>query len=188
MKNFSSLILVGTTAGCLLMLACGSDSESTDIATARSGWSELSGEVDGNLDEYRAAGNGATMELACSGGGMAAVDGAVAVQVVPVRVDVDTDIRYAGCVTARGVQIDGDVHFTQKVAVGGGELVRVQTIYTGDVDFSGAVEASCDVDVQVLVDLDGKLLNVDGAFCGQPAVQLDVEITPLWLGGATTAP
>jgi hypothetical protein len=183
----SNLTLVATLAGCLLTFACGSDSESADIGTARSGWSELSREVDGELREYRTTGDGATLEFACDNGGTAEVDGAVVVQAVPVRVDVDANVSYAGCLTARDVQLDGDVHVSQKVAVGGGELVRVETIYTGNVDFSGAVEARCDVDVRALVDLDGQLVDVSGAFCGQPASRLDVELSPLWIGAATTA-
>jgi hypothetical protein len=103
-----------------------------------------------------------------------------------VRVDVDANVSYASCLTARDVQLDGDVHFSQKVAVGSGELVRVETIYTGNVDFSGAVEARCDVDVRVLVDLDGQLVDVSGAFCGQPAARLDIELSPLWIGATTT--
>jgi hypothetical protein len=168
------------------MFACGSDTDSADIGTARSGWSELSREVDGDLHEYRATGNGSTLEFACDNGGTAEVDGAVLAQALPVRVDVDANVSYAGCLTARDIRLDGDVHFSQKVAVGGGELVRVETIYTGNVDFSGAVEARCDVDVRALVDLDGRVLNVSGAFCGQPAAQLDVELSPLWIGAATT--
>jgi hypothetical protein len=176
---------VATTTSCLLLLACGSDSESADIGTARSGWSELSREVDGDLEEYRASGDGATLEFACDNGGTVEVDGEVDVQAVPVRVDVDATVSYAGCLTARDIQLDGDVHVSQKVAVGGGELVRVETIYTGNVDFSGGVEARCDVDVRALVDLDGQLVDVSGAFCGQPATQLDVEVSPLWSGATT---
>jgi hypothetical protein len=182
----SNLTLVATTSGCLLMFACGSDSESADIGTARSGWSELSRKVDGDLHLYRESGGASTLEFACDNGGTVEVDGAVVVQALPVRIDVDATVSYAGCVTARDVQLDGDVHFSQKVAAGGGELVRVETIYSGNVDFGGAVEARCDVDVRALVDLDGQLVEVSGAFCGQPAARLDAELSPLWIGAAPT--
>src|SRR5919108_5024423 len=93
----SNLTLVATTTSCLLMFACGSDSESADIGTARSGWSELSREVDGDLHQYRETGDGSTLEFACDNGGTVEVDAAIVVQALPVRVDVDATVSYAGC-------------------------------------------------------------------------------------------
>jgi hypothetical protein len=107
------------------------------------------------------------------------VDGLVDVQVSPLRIDVDADIGFDGCGIDSQNRLSGEIHVSQSVAAGEGEAVRVETIYTGTVDFDDDA-SRCDVDVQVLVDIDGRLVSVDGTFCGLPATDLQIAVTPHW--------
>jgi hypothetical protein len=156
--------------------------ETLDSAEINERWAALSTGVDTSVESVAGpsdAANGAG-GFACQGGGTAQVDGLVDVQVSPLRIDVDADIGFDGCGIDSQTRLSGDVHVSQSVAAGAGEAVRVETIYTGSVDFEDDAGGSCDVDVQVLVDIDGRLVSVDGTFCGLPATDLQIAVTPHW--------
>ena len=119
------------------------------------------------------------LDVACSGGGAATVDGYVNIVPLPVHVDVRVGIAYAGCVTERGSTIAGEIEFSQTVQAAGVPL-RVETIYTGDVQLRGAVNARCSVDLNVLVDEAGRAIQVAGSFCGRDAAELNMQIMPRW--------
>jgi hypothetical protein len=58
--------------------------------------------------------------------------------------------------------------------------LRIETIYQGDVQLTGAVNAHCAVDMNVLVDETGKAVQVQGSFCGQDASTLTLQLQPSW--------
>lgn len=118
----------------------------------------------------------------CEAGGAANIGGYVNVVPIPVNVDVKVAISYEGCVTRSGTTIQGDLEFSQTVAAGAGTPLRVETLYSGDVTLSGAVNAKCPVDLNVLVDEAGNAVKVGGTFCGQNASSLNLKIMPRWAG------
>jgi hypothetical protein len=138
-------------------------SASVDPATAQLALDELSTNVDATItgfsDSSAPAGSAAAptaagapstasrLSVKCAAGGAADVDGYVNVVPLPVSVDVKVAITYNGCVTNSGTTIQGDVDFSQTVAAGPGTPLRVETIYTGDVELAGKVNARCPVDL-----------------------------------------
>jgi len=87
-------------------------------------------------------------------------------------------------VTSRGNVLAGELEFSQTVAAGPGTPLRVETLYQGDVVFSGRIQARCPVDLNVLVDETGRAVEVSGSFCGRAAGMLDLQLTPHWQTGA----
>ncbi|HMI94291.1 MAG TPA: hypothetical protein VK509_23125 [Polyangiales bacterium] len=178
----------------------GSASVALDAETAQLALAELASTVDTSVTGFssvstsagasaaRPNGEGvgaqAAIDVACAGGGGARIAGYVNVVAAPVMVDVDVAIAYAGCVTTGGTTIAGDVDFSQSVAAGAGTPLRVETLYQGEVVFSGRVDARCAVDLNVLVDETGAALEVGGSFCGQSAAELTLQVNPRWQGGA----
>ena len=156
--------------------------ETLDSAEINRRWAALSSGVDTGVDSVTVPSNGTNgaRGFSCEAGGTAQIDGLVDVQTSPLRIEVDADIGFDDCGMDAQTRLSGDVHVSQSVAVGDGETVRVETIYTGTVDFGGDGGSRCDVDVQVLVDVDGRLVSVDGNFCGLPATELQIAITPHW--------
>lgn len=164
-----------------LLAACGEDSD-VDQSTAQAAASELVQSVDATVTGYQREGDGSgAVIVECAAGGQASVSGSVDVSTMPVSVDVQVSIDYQGCATKSGTMIDGSIDFTQSV-VAGKDPVHVQTRYSGDVAFSGKVEADCPVDIAVEVDETGKAVDVTGTFCGQDAKDLDIHISPRWNG------
>jgi hypothetical protein len=167
--------------------ACSDDSTNTtsqgrrvDAATAQAALTELTTNVDTTVGGVNTSGTGEnTVALNCAGGGLANVVGHVNVVPVPLMVDVNVGIDYAGCTSNSGTKLSGNIDFSQKVQAGS-LPVLVQTLYQGDVTFTGNIEASCIVDLNVLVDEAGKLVQVAGSFCGQDAAALNLQITPRW--------
>jgi hypothetical protein len=172
-------------------------SASVDPATAQLALDELSSNVDITITGFSdsstaptgsaaaapaiaAPGTASTLSVKCSAGGDAMVDGYVNVVPLPVDVDVKVAITYNGCVTNGGTTIKGDIDFSQSVAAGPGLPLRVETIYTGDVELSGRVNAKCPVDLNVLVDETGRAIQVSGQFCGREASALNLQISPRW--------
>jgi len=187
--------LLGLGIG-LSLAACndaGSDESvataTVDPATAQLALSELTSNVDLTITGFTSARpasvvldaepDGPAIAVRCAAGGMASVGGRVNVVPVPVTVDVSVAIDYNGCTTNNGATLAGNLDFVQKVAAGG-TPVRVETIYQGDVSFTGSVQASCPVDVHVLVDETGRTVEVSGAFCGHDASTLNLQVTPRW--------
>ena len=162
-------------------------SVTVDAATAQQALTELTSNVDfavTGLSSQQATAGGQTqaqpsIRVACSAGGNVDVGGHVNVTPAPVAVDVQIAITYEGCTTNEGTKIAGDLEFSQTVAAGATPL-RVETIYQGDVQFSGKVNARCPVDLNVLVDETGKAVTVGGSFCGHDASKLTVQVSPLW--------
>jgi hypothetical protein len=179
----------------------GGASVEVDPQTAQLALAELASTVDASVTGFGSANAGAAgapvampngqgvgaqgeIEVACASGGGARIAGRVNVVAVPVMVDVDVAIAYAGCVTSGGTTIAGDIDFSQTVAAGAGTPLRIETLYQGDVVFSGKVNARCAVDLNVLVDETGRALEVGGSFCGQNATALTLQVNPRWQTGA----
>jgi hypothetical protein len=209
---FLVLVLAASTAGCndegdddtrdvdvSVDGPGGSASVEVDPQTAQLALAELASTVDASVTGFgsvnagtagapmangRGVGAQGEIEVACASGGGARIAGRVNVVPVPVMVDVDVAIAYAGCVTSGGTTIAGNVDFSQSVAAGAGVPLRVETLYQGDVVFSGEVNARCAVDLNVLVDETGRALQVGGSFCGQNATALTLQVNPRWQTGA----
>jgi hypothetical protein len=172
-------IVLGVCAG--VVGACSDDTE-IDSSTAQAAMRALVSSVDTAVTGYESDGDSAgTVKLTCSGGGAAEAQGHVSVAVNPVAVDVELAIAYDACQTQGGTTLDGNLVFKQTVLAGQAPL-RVETVYQGDVRFTGEVEAECGVDVKVLVDEAGKAVSVSGTFCGNDAAALNVQVTPRWKG------
>jgi hypothetical protein len=124
------------------------------------------------------------MTVNCASGGAANFDGHVHVVPVPVMVDVNVAIDFDRCTTADGTTMAGNVEFVQSVAaaaLGAPTPEQVETRYQGHVQCTGKLNASCPVDVHVLVDETGRAVQVSGMFCGQDASQLNLQIKPSWV-------
>lgn len=160
-----------------------------DAKTAQLALNELTSNVDATVVGFHSqppattpanggAGDG-TIDVQCAGGGAASADGHVNIVPAPLTVDVKLAIAYQGCVTHSGTTIAGDIDFSQTVEAADQPL-RVETIYQGDVQLSGAVNARCAVDLNVLVDQAGKAVQVQGSFCDQDASSLTLQLQPSW--------
>jgi hypothetical protein len=99
---------------------------------------------------------------------------------VPVLVDVKLGIAFNNCETDSGTTINGNIDFSQTVVSNPETPLQIETIYQGDVTLAGRVNASCPVDVNVLVDETGRAVKVQGSFCNQDASQLNLQIAPRW--------
>lgn len=169
----------------LAAVGCGDDDSNTsggkpvDAATAQAALTELTTHVDTTVSGVNSETTGSGIQVSCAAGGGATVDGHVKVVPVPTTVDVMVAIDYNGCVTNNGTTLNGTIDFTQSVQAGA-LPVRVQTIYQGEVTFTGKVEAQCTVDLNVLVDEAGKAVQVTGSFCGRDAAGLNVQVSPRW--------
>ncbi|HKU43717.1 MAG TPA: hypothetical protein VJR89_36410, partial [Polyangiales bacterium] len=84
------------------------------------------------------------------------------------------------CSTVTGTAIRGSLEFSQTVAAGPGTPLRIETLYTGDVELTGRINAKCPVDLNVLVDETGRAIQVGGQFCGQDAAALTLQVSPRW--------
>jgi len=167
-----------------------------DLATAQLALQELTTNVDVTVTGFGSANPAATsasvsasgaaaettLNMRCAGGGDANVGGYVNVTPLPVFVDVKVAIAYDACITSSGTAIAGDIDFSQTVAAGPGTPLRVETLYQGDVVLTGKVNASCPVDLNVLVDETGRALQIGGSFCGHDASALSVQlnVAPRW--------
>ena len=166
-------------------------SVAVDPATAQLALNELSTNVDTTVTGFSDSaahatansGAGGAVAVRCLSGGDAMVDGYVNVVPLPVNVDVKVAITYNGCVTNSGTMIQGELDFSQTVAAGPGTPLRIETIYTGEVELTGRVNAKCPVDLNVLVDETGRAIQVSGEFCGQDATALSLQISPRWSTG-----
>jgi hypothetical protein len=176
---------------CSLALAavgCADDESNTsagkpvDAATAQAALTELTTNVDITVSGANGGVGGNAIQVSCAGGGGATLSGRVNVVPKPTTVDVKVAIDYNDCVTSNGTTLAGAIDFTQSVQAGA-LPVRVQTIYQGEVTFTGKVQAQCDVDLNVLVDEAGKAVKVSGSFCGQDAAALNVQVSPRWSKG-----
>jgi hypothetical protein len=164
-----------------LFAACADDSN-VDQATAQAAASELVSSVDKSITGYQGSGGGSgAVTVKCAAGGQASVSGKVDVSTKPVSVDVKVSIDYQGCKSSNGSTMEGNIEVVQSV-IAGKDPVHVKTQYSGDVVFTGKVEASCPVDITVEVDETGKAVDVKGTFCGQDAKSLDIHVSPRWQG------
>ena len=162
-----------------LLAACGEDS-TADGPTAQAAANELVSSVDATVTGYERDGGGAgSVIVECAAGGQASVSGSVDVSTRPVTVDVAVSIEYQACKSSSGTTMEGDIEVVQSV-VAGKDPLHVQTTYSGDVVFTGNIEADCPVDIKVEVDETGKAVDVEGSFCGQDAKDLDIHISPRW--------
>jgi hypothetical protein len=162
-----------------LFAACADDSN-VDQTTAQAAASELVSSVDSTLTGYQGSSGGSgAIAVKCSSGGEASVSGKVDVSTKPVAVDIKVSIDYQGCKSSNGTTMEGTVDVVQSV-IAGKDPVHVKTQYSGNVVFSGKVEANCPVDITVEVDETGKAVNVQGTFCGQDAKSLDIHVSPRW--------
>ena len=166
-----------------------------DVTTAQLALDELSGNVDVSVDGFktappppdaqptvdpRGAAQTQTLSVTCASGGAADLDGYVNVVPVPVLVDVKLAIAFNNCETDSGTTINGDIDFSQTVVSTPETPLQIETIYQGDVALTGRVNASCPVDINVLVDETGRAVKVQGSFCNQDASQLNLNIAPRW--------
>jgi hypothetical protein len=186
----------------LSLVACSVDTgvedrgaAAVDPATAQLALRELAGSVDHTVSAFgtSATASSATsvapnanpppagaVSFPCAAGGTANVSGYVNVAPSPVTVDVKVMIAYAACTSGSGTVIAGDIDFSQTVVAGPGAPLRIETLYQGDVVFSGHVNARCPIDLNVLVDETGAAVQVGGTFCGQDASTLDLQVSPRW--------
>lgn len=180
-------LLLGLCAA-LALSACSDEGEpdersaevTVDPAVAQAALTELTTNVDTTVTGFSGAGpNQAGLNLRCQSGGDAHVEGHVNVVPAPVTVDVNVAIGFNGCTTDRGTILAGELEFVQSVQAGS-VPVRVETIYTGDVTFSGNVRAECAIDLNVLVDEAGRAVQVAGTFCGQDASAFNLQVMPRW--------
>jgi len=166
---------------CASLLGACSDDDAVDVSTAQAAMRALVSSVDTSMSGYQGGGDsGGTLKLECASGGAADVQGHVHVMIDPVTVDVDLAIEYDACKTRDGAVLSGNIDFSQSV-VAGQVPTRVETVYKGNVVFTGSVQADCAVDVSVLVDAAGKTVRVTGTFCGNDAADLNVEVMPHWV-------
>ncbi|HKP55644.1 MAG TPA: hypothetical protein VJV78_02925 [Polyangiales bacterium] len=207
-NNYGFCFVLG--AGLVLALAaCGGDDDDDDGAkvsasvgdkkveagvdakSAQLALDELTTNVDTTVTGFSSANpavppgaapvaDGPAINVSCDAGGAASVAGYVNIVPVPVNVDVKVAISYEGCVSRNGTKISGDLEFSQTVVAGAGTPLRIETLYSGDVTLSGAVNARCAVDLNVLVDEAGSAVQVGGSFCGQDASTLNLKIMPRW--------
>jgi len=186
MKHLSRYGISLTVLSIVFAAACGSD-EDADPALDRSSAALLVGETtaraQADVDSFganAAVGEGGAM-FACASGGSANASGAVSIAAEPLTVDVDVALAYAGCTTGQGVTINGALDFSQQVVIGGDSLVYVETVLVGRVDFSGAREASCDIDLNVTLDsATGAVVMAEGSACGYDASELSLNLRKNW--------
>lgn len=187
----------------LAITGCDSDEDgkveanaSVDPATAQLALNELSTNVDATITGFSEVkpgttaanqGVGGAVDVKCSAGGDAMVEGYVNVTPLPVNVDVKVAITYDACLTSSGTTLRGELDFSQTVMAGPGAPLRVETIYTGDVVLTGKVNARCPVDLNVLVDETGRAMQLTGQFCGQDAGGLSLQVSPRWNPGNSAA-
>jgi hypothetical protein len=212
-NNPSALALVLGLGAVLAIAACGGDDDDddddakasasvgdkkvtagVDAKSAQLALNELSSNVDTTITGFSALNPAApgtplgtvapAINVSCDAGGAASVGGYVNIVPLPINVDVKVAIAYEGCVTRSGTTIQGELEFSQTVAVGPGTPRRIETLYTGDVTLRGAVNARCPVDLNVLVDEAGNAVEVGGTFCGRDASTLSLKIMPRWAGGS----
>ena len=98
----------------------------------------------------------------------------------PLVVDVKLGIAFNNCATRTGTTINGDIDFSQSVVTGPETPLQVETIYQGDVALAGRVNATCAVDLNVLVDEAGRAVKVQGMFCNRDASELKLQVQPRW--------
>jgi len=120
----------------------------------------------------------------CVAAGTANVGGHVNVGPQPLALDVRAMVLYDRCVTYAGTTLNGNVEISQSLAQNPENPLQVETIYAGDVELHGPVNAKCPVDVNVVTDVKGQSLNVGGTFCGQDASTLKLEVAPRWAAAA----
>jgi hypothetical protein len=171
----------------MFALACGSDDSVSEPTVDRQSAALLVGEATtrAQLDVDSVRTNASTGEavasFSCSNGGTAAAAGAVNIAAEPLTVDVDVALDYVGCMTNQNVIIDGSLDFSQEVIVGGEQLLYVQTILVGSAQFSGAYEASCDIDLNVTLDSStGAVVMMEGTACGYRADELNLAVRKNW--------
>lgn len=164
-----------TTIPCLLLLlasACAEDEgPTTDLRSARTGWQST---------EIALAGAG--IQTGWSGSAMVGPDGvegqvmgvvdcpdggsltvAADAEVRDDLVDGELSIEFDGC-TADGVTIDGSLSYGARVTP-----TVVEAGMHGDLEWSGDVEGSCAIDIDVTVTKDGPNVGastVSGGLCG----------------------
>jgi hypothetical protein len=151
---FSSFLLVA-----LPLIGCGSEDNADD---AKRAWNAMTKPIDsagGNsnaltLDQIDLS---TEMDVDCSGGGSAhVVDNA---SVSGSDVSVNWDVDFNDCVED-GVTMNGKIGYKSDV-LGTGD---VKLEYIGEVDFTGAYEGSCNVDMHLSVS--GSSVTASGEFCG----------------------
>ena len=191
MDRFTKQYSAWSAAVMLLSLgACSDDAASPEIdaTAAQRALDEVTLGVDSAVTSFSAANPpsnvaGGTpprahLDVACPAGGMARLDGYVDVVPRPIHVDIKVAITYYECMT-RSTLISGDLEFSQAVDAAA-DALRIETIYTGDVQLRGAVNARCEVDLSVVVDETGRALELAGRFCGYDANTLAMHLTPRW--------
>lgn len=121
------------------------------------------------------------VSVPCPAAGNANVGGRVSIGARPAVMDVRATVIYDNCVSYAGTLLNGSVEVSQSLASNPEAPLQIETIYTGDVELSGAtINATCPVDMNVVTDLTGRSVNVGGTFCGQDASTLNLQIAPRW--------
>lgn len=170
----------------VLSAACSSSDESEPTIDRQSAAllvGEATARAQLDIDSLRANGTTGRAEASftCSNGGTASAAGSAEIAPDPLTINVDVALAYAGCMTSQNVVVDGSLDFSQQVIVGGDQLVYVETILIGRADFSGAYEASCDIDLNVTLDSStGAIVTVEGSACGYRADELDLNVRKNW--------
>lgn len=162
MRTTQSIILPSFLLVALPLIGCGSED---DAADAKRAWNAMTKTIE-------TAGNNANAltqdqidlttetDVDCSGGGSAhIVDNA---SVAGGDVSVNWDVDYKDCIED-SVTMNGKLAYKSDV-LGTGD---VKLDYVGEVDFVGAYEGSCNVDMHLSVS--GSTVTASGEFCGYEA-------------------
>ena len=162
----TALAVALVAAGGLGATGCGGE-EGTDTlnqAQANQTFSatfEALGSVDAAALEASISGGEISASAQCSGGGTASFSGSFE------NTETFTfDVEFQNC-TESDITIDGSLDYGATLTENGFTMIM-----DGTLTYSGSVEATCDVDVSMQVNLDG--FSIEGAVCGQ---EVTVSIT-----------
>ncbi len=185
MKTLNSVARLWVTLssmGVLVIPGCGgghsSEAGSADIEAR---WVALSSRVDQNVTLFALAGGGRRASVSrfdCLPGGTTEIAGLVDFELLPLRADVEVDVELDDCDVGSNLRANGFLRFSRHLAAGGGETLRIESIYEGSIDFDGEIAAQCDVFVRALVDVDGRVSSITGDFCGRSAASWDLTVAP----------
>jgi hypothetical protein len=157
MRNLGKALL--TLA--ILLPACADDEVDGDVSR---GWRATSLAIGNQTSQWQAqadADGTLTGELTCPSSGHYTIEGSITDEN-----HFDVSVGFEGC-TADGVTISGHLALHADVTVTDNSS-RVHVDYEGELEWSGAAEGSCDVDMvaDVAVSVSGNDASVDASFHG----------------------
>lgn len=146
----------------ILLPACADDEVDGDVAK---GWRATNLAIGGKTGEWQAqaeADGSLSGELTCPSSGKYSIEGSITDSNT-----FDVSIDFDGC-SADGVTISGHLAMHAEVAVTDNSS-RVHVDYQGELEWSGAAEGSCEIDMvaDVAVAVSGNDAKVDASFHGE---------------------